>query len=71
MRADYDDARDRAIFRKGRLPVNKAQYLKLEKRFEKMFSFLLLPKRQLNTSEIKLEDGVESICQALKKLDPG
>ena len=45
---------------------NKKQWDQLERVFINSFMTISLPKRQIDTSEIEISDGVESICRALR-----
>jgi deoxyadenosine/deoxycytidine kinase len=58
LKAPYRIARDRCY---GRWCPNKKQYTTLDTWYKKMFQAVTLAKRQINTGEIEVEDGVRSV----------
>jgi thymidylate kinase len=64
MRAEYDDARERAG---ARWPLNKAKFNSLETTFDQAFKTLHIPKKQINTSTVDVSEGIKIICQASQK----
>lgn len=65
LRASHKMAKQRCD---GRWCPNKSEYDKLEKYFAKAFQDIELPKKQIQTDRVDLEDGVKIVERMLKEV---
>lgn len=65
LRASYKVAKQRC---EGRWCPNRSEYDKLEKYFAKAFQDIMLPKKQIQTDSLELDDGLRIVEGLLKEV---
>jgi len=63
MKASHPTAKQRC---KGRWFPSKAEYRRLEREFEKVFRRIGFKKMCVDTTDLKINDGIRRICQTLR-----